>query len=177
MALSALVEAVDLELEPVEAAFADQVVLQKACGVVGESAAAEVGMDGEAAQLRDAAALVRDGEAHDACASAVELDDEASEVLRLALGALDLLEQLVARRGSSRGEERVDIVVARQRDEELDVVGSSAPDRHVHGRAGSTASGGALGRSSPEPSATPARISTRPTTIHAVISSSSSNAP
>ena len=132
-------------------------------------------MDGEPAELRDPAALVRDGEAHDAGARAVDLDDEAAEVLRLALGALDLLEQLLARRGASRREERVDVVVARQRDEELDVVGSSAADRHAHGRAGSTASGDAFGRSSPEPSATPARISTRPTTIHAVISSSSSN--
>ena len=48
--LRALVEAVDLELEPVVAALADQVPLQEAGGVVGRRAAAEVGMDGEPAQ-------------------------------------------------------------------------------------------------------------------------------
>ena len=55
----ALVEAVDLELEPVEAELADQVVLEQAGGVVGDAAAAEGGVDGEAADVDDPAAAVR----------------------------------------------------------------------------------------------------------------------
>ena len=45
MALRALVESVDLVLEPVKAALPDQAVLQEPGGVVGETAAAEVGMN------------------------------------------------------------------------------------------------------------------------------------
>ena len=60
MPLRALVEAVDLELDPVEAELADQVVLEQARGVVGEPSAAEAWMDGDAADVCDpAAAFVR----------------------------------------------------------------------------------------------------------------------
>ena len=45
MPLRPLVEAVDLELDPVEAALVDQVVLKPAGGVVGEVTAAEARVD------------------------------------------------------------------------------------------------------------------------------------
>ena len=59
MPLGTLVEAVDLELEPVQAALEDQVSLQQAGGLVGEPAAAEARVDGEAADVGDPAAAVR----------------------------------------------------------------------------------------------------------------------
>ena len=57
----ALVEAVDLELEAVEAELAEQVALEEPRSLVGEPAAAEVGVDREPAEPRDPAALVRAG--------------------------------------------------------------------------------------------------------------------
>ena len=74
MADRPLVEAVDLQLEPVVAAFADQVVLEQAGGVVGEPAAAEVGMDRDPADVRDPAPDVRPLARTRARALAVELD-------------------------------------------------------------------------------------------------------
>ena len=58
MPLRPLVEAVDLELDPVEAALVDQVALEEPRRVVGEPAAAEGGMDGEAADVDDPATPV-----------------------------------------------------------------------------------------------------------------------
>ena len=54
--LRPLVEAVDLELDPVEAALVDQVPLEESRRIVGEPAAAEARMDGEAADVDDRAA-------------------------------------------------------------------------------------------------------------------------
>ena len=55
----ALVEAVDLELEPVVAEVVDEVALEDPGGLVGDPAAAVVGVDGQAAQARDPAAPAR----------------------------------------------------------------------------------------------------------------------
>ena len=57
----ALVEGVDLELEPVEAELAEQVALEQPRRLVGEPAAAEVRVDREPAEPRDPVALVRAG--------------------------------------------------------------------------------------------------------------------
>jgi hypothetical protein len=89
-------------------------------------------MDGQPAKRRDAAALVLDAEAHDPCALAVDLDHEAAELLRLTLRPFDLREQLLARRRPPRGEIWVHLVVRRQLDEEVDVVGCRPPDRDAH---------------------------------------------
>ena len=97
-------------------------------------------MDREPAELGDPAALVLDAEAHHAGRLAVDLDHEAAEVLRLALRARDLLEQLLARGRTAGGQVRVDVLVRRQLDEEVDVGRRRPTDRDTHGRAGSTAS-------------------------------------
>jgi hypothetical protein len=83
MGLRALVEAVDLELEPVVAEVEDQVPLEQPRGLVGETTAAEVRMHRERAEVRDPAALVGDLEAHQPGRLPVELDHEAAELLRL----------------------------------------------------------------------------------------------
>src|SRR5439155_1207155 len=66
MALGALVEAVDLELEPVEAELEDQVPLEELRRPVGQPPAAKVGMHRERAQVGYPAAPVCDLEAHQA---------------------------------------------------------------------------------------------------------------
>ena len=76
--LRPLVEAVDLELDPVEAELADQVALQQAGGVVGEPAAAEARMHGDAAGVGDPAAAVLALPRHRAGALAAVLDDRAA---------------------------------------------------------------------------------------------------
>ena len=133
VALGALVEAVDLELDPVEAALADQVVLQEACGVVGEPAAAEVGMDRDAADVRDPAADVRPLPEHRAGAVAVQLDDEQAALLGIALELLGDPVPLVAAAG---GQERADGLVGVEVGEEVEVVRLGATERDAHGRAG-----------------------------------------
>src|SRR6266516_1754190 len=60
----ALVEGVDLELEPVQAEVDEQVPLELPGGVVRDSATAEVRVDGEPAQARDPRPGVRQLEAH-----------------------------------------------------------------------------------------------------------------
>ena len=83
----ALVEAVDLELQPVEVELEQQVALKEPRGLVGEPAATELGMDREPAEIRDAVALVGDVEAHQAgtppFAVLLDLDHEAAGLLRL----------------------------------------------------------------------------------------------
>ena len=61
-------------------------------------------------------------EAHRARALAVGLDDEDAERLGLGLGALDLREDLVASLRAHGGEERLDVLVRDELDEEVDVV-------------------------------------------------------
>ena len=103
MALRPLVEAVDLELEPVEATFADQVVLQAPRGVVGEPAAAEVRVDRDPADVRDPATGVRPLPEHRTGAVTLQLDDEQAALLRVALELLGDPVPLVAsarRRGT-----------------------------------------------------------------------------
>ncbi len=72
----ALVEPVDLELEPVEVEVEQQMALKETSRVVGQAAAPEVGVHREAAEIRDSAAPVLKVEAHHAGAAplAVLLD-------------------------------------------------------------------------------------------------------
>ena len=77
---------------------------------------------------REAAGFARSGsagssvEADGARALAVDLDDEAPEVLRLGDRAVDLGGDLVARLAPRTAEERPRLVVREQLDEEVDVV-------------------------------------------------------
>ena len=59
-----LVEAVALELQPVEAEVVEQVTLQLPRRFVGDPTAAEIRMRRKTAKIRDLAALVRDVESH-----------------------------------------------------------------------------------------------------------------
>ena len=127
--LCTLVEAVDLELDPVKAKLSDQIVLQEPGGVVGEPAAAEVGMDGEAAHVGDPAAAVTEAPAHRACGLAVELDGEEAA----GLGVLsDLLDDPVPVVGAHSGEEGSHVLVAVQLDQKLEIVRSGGADRNGH---------------------------------------------
>jgi hypothetical protein len=89
VALRPLVEAVDLELEAVEAELEEQIPLKQLRRVVGEAAAAEVRMDGEVSEVGDPRAPVGELEAHRAGAAPLavilDLDDETPELFRLRL--------------------------------------------------------------------------------------------
>src|SRR5581483_10345770 len=92
----ALVEGVDLELEPVEAELVEQEALELPRRVVRDPPAAEARVDGEALDPRDPVPLVRDVKAERARRLAVDLDHEAAERLRLGERPLDLLDDLPA---------------------------------------------------------------------------------
>src|SRR5665213_2434547 len=70
----ALVEAVDLQLDPVQVEVDEQMALELAHGLVADPAAAEARMDREPPRLRDPAALVDEAEADRACTLAAGLD-------------------------------------------------------------------------------------------------------
>ena len=89
-------------------------------------------MDREAAEVGDPAPRVAALEPHGACTLAVDLDDEEPERFRLGLGALDLREDLVGALRPHRGQERLDLVVRHQVDEEVGVVRPRPPDRDAH---------------------------------------------
>ena len=73
-----LVEAVDLELEPVEAELVEEMSLEEPRGLVRDLPAAEVRVDGEATEVGDPVRPPR-LEAHDAGTVAVHLDHEHPE--------------------------------------------------------------------------------------------------
>src|SRR6185312_11986026 len=174
--LGPLVEAVDLELQPVKAELVDQVLLEEARRLVGEPPAAEVGMHRQGAEVRDPAPRVRDLEAHQAGRLAVGLDHEAAELLRLGLRALDLLEQPVAVARPHDRHERVDVLVRHQLEQEVDVARLGSPQGHVHGEGAATGSR-RWRRTAPDPSATPPRISAIPASSSQVSGSPSSSTP
>ncbi len=127
-----LVEAVDLELHPMEAEVVDQVALEETRRLVRRSSSAKVGMDGEAAEIGNSAALVGAFEVHRPCAPAVHLDDEDAERIGLGLGALHLTADRLRIFRPHRREEGLDILVRDELDEEVHVVEARAPDGDVH---------------------------------------------
>ena len=172
MANGSLVEAVDLELDPVEATLADQVMLEQARGVVGEPAATEAGMDRDASDVRDPAADVRPPPEQRARTLSVELDHEQPALLGIAFEVLGDAVPLVPAGG---GEKRAHVVVGVEVGEEVEVIGLGGSKRDGHGRAGAVARRG--NRTAPDASATPPRISASPASVVAVISSSRIIAP
>ena len=158
-----LVERVDLELEPVEPELDEQQPLELPRRVVCDSAAAEVRMHGETLQPRDPVRLVDDVEAESPRALAVDLDDEAAELLRLALRARHLLGQRRTVELGPGAEERTDVLAGDELREEVDVVGPGAPDGDAaHASEASDRRRRRDGRSAPVPSPTPRSTSTRP---------------
>src|SRR5439155_7418586 len=177
MALGALVEAVDLELEPVEAELEDQVPLEELRRPVGQPPAAKVGMHRERAQVGDPAAPVCDLEAHQARRLAVDLDHEAAELVGLAAGALDLGLQTFAVARPDDGQVRLDIVMRHQLEQEVDVARLGPAKRDLaHGDGAATGSR-RVKPTAPDPSATPPRISTMPASSSQVSGSPSSRTP
>ena len=173
VALRALVESVDLELEPVKAALPDQAVLQQPRGVVGEPAAAEVGINRDPADVRDPAADVRPLPEHRAGTLSVELDHKELALLGIAPELLGNAVPVVAAGG---GQERADVLAGVEAGEEVEIVLLGATDRDAHGRAVTVARRRGS-RTAPEARATPPRISTSPPSIEAVICSSRIVAP
>ena len=132
-------------------------------------------MDREPAEPRDPAAPVADLERHRACAQAVDLDHEEAVFLRLALRALDQPQHAVAVALAARRQERLDLVVVEELDEEVDVVGRRPPNQGADSTAAAVCR--RSGRQTPEPSATPPRISASPASIVARSGSSRIVAP
>ena len=116
-----LVEPVNLELQAMEVEIEDEVALQDPSRLVGEAAAAEVGMHGKRFEIGDSTALVHELVPHDAGTLPVDLDDQPTEALGSVLRALDLLHQAVAVLRTDRSEERLHLIVRDQREQKVDV--------------------------------------------------------
>ena len=175
MALGALVEAVDLELEPVEAELEDQEALEEARGLVGDPAPAEPRVDREPAETRDPASFVRSLPGAHARRLTVDFDQHHAARAGLFLEALEIGEDVCAVVAPGRRQPGAYVAVGVELDDEVEVGARRAADRHAHVRTGSAARRGR--RSVPEASATPARISAPPSSMVAVIASSRISAP
>ena len=137
--------------------------------LVPDLAAAELGVDGKAAELRNTASVVDALEVHRPGPFAVDLDDEDAELLGLCLRAFDLRQHGVPVPRSDRGEVRLDVLVCKEGGQEVDVIRPGSTDGDGH--AGSPCARGPRIRR-PEASATPPRINTRPPSAAAVTGSS-----
>ena len=158
----ALVEAVDLELEAVEAEVEDQVALEEPRRVVGEPAAPEVRVDRERRRGR------RSGCAGSRARSRIvpRARRRPRSRRRRTPPARPRERSISARspsrsRGPDRGEERLDLLVGHELDEEVDVVaaGPRGSRRSRRLRRGRLA---AREAHAPEPSATPAEDQREP---------------
>ena len=137
----------------------DQVPLEQARRVVGEPAAAEVGVDRERAEVRDPVALARELVPHGARALPVDADDEPAEPLRLRPRPLDLRGDVLARSRPVRAQEGLDVRMRGELDEEVDIVGIGPPQLDHAGWAAADRRGR---RSAPEPVTIPSRIRASP---------------
>src|SRR4249919_1488503 len=173
VAHGALVEPVDLHLHAVIAEVVEEVALEESRGSVGHLRATEVGVDRKTAEVCDPASSVPPFEAHRPGALAVRLDDEDAEGIRLAVGAGDLGEDLLASLRAHGREVRLDVLVADELDEEVGVVRACAPDRDHYAGSSCTRT---PNRRWPEASATPSSMSASPVIATALTGSSSSAA-
>ncbi len=150
--------------------------------LVGQTLSPELRVHCEPIQMRDPAAAVlhlerhAPGELPARPRAVVDLDHEASIVVRLARRLLDRGRDRLPIPRPPAGEVRLDLLVVRELDEEVDVLGPGAADADAH-RPGSTAAARAFDRTNPEPSATPSRISPSPPASAAVIGSPRKTAP
>src|SRR5690242_19271742 len=161
MALCAVVEAVDLELQPVVAEVVDQVPLEEARRLVGDLPPAEIRVHRQRAEVRDSAAAVADLEAHQAGGLAVDLDHEAAELPGLGLRPFDLGGEPFAVARPPHGKVLHDVVLVHQLEQEIEVLRPGPPDGDAHGLGAAT--GSRFGsRTAPEPNATPPWINTIP---------------
>ncbi len=183
-----LVEPVDLELQPVVVQVDEQVALKNVRRLVGEVAAAKVRVHRQSAEVRDAAAAVRDVVTEDPRAPPVavllDLDHEPPGLPGLRHGLLDLGLHVFARMGANDREIGLDVFVRSELRVELRVVRARPPEPEAvagedlaHGAAGTASACRRRRNATPEPSAVPMRISTRPAIAWTVIGSSSNSAP
>src|SRR6185312_9956720 len=105
MRAGALVEGVDLELEPVVPELLEQKLLEEPSGLVREPATPEAWMHGEVLEAGDPIRLVRDVIAERSGPLAIQPDHEPAEGVRLGERALDLLEDLLPARRRAWAEE------------------------------------------------------------------------
>src|SRR5438067_486548 len=131
-------------------------------------------MNGEPLEMRDPRAAVVDLEAHGARAAAVDLDHESPVPRRIGDRTLELGSEGVAIAGRAAAEERLDVRVIQELEQEVEIVDPCSPDRD-HGVSAAGARRGK--RSVPVPSATPARMSSSPPIAEAVTFSSRKIAP
>lgn len=131
-------------------------------------------MDGEAAEIGDAASAIRPLEAHRPRALGVDLDDENAERLGIRLRLCDLGEDLVATLRTHGCEERLDVRVRDELDEEVRVVRPCATDRYVHAADSCTR---VPKKRWPDASAAPTTMRPNPASIAAVTASSRKTAP
>src|SRR4029079_1539116 len=131
-------------------------------------------MHGESAEARDAAPRVRPLEPHRACPLSVHLDQEEPERVRFVLRALDLCADLgVSIRANGR-EERLDVLVCDELDQEGHVVGAGASDGHAHAVASCTRT---PKKRCPDARTAPATMNANPAIMAAVTGSSRRSAP
>ena len=174
----AIVEAVALELKTMEAEVVQQVPLELPRGLVRKPASAEIRVRREASEIRDLAALVPDVESHGARAFPVlslrRFDHEPAGLERLALGTLDLLQQrlTVARPAPDMNGSMSSWFASSS--EEIEIVNRRPADANVHS---GTGAGRRVQATSPEPRATPPRMSPSPTSFWGVRDSSRRVAP
>jgi phosphoribosylformylglycinamidine synthase len=134
VSLRTLVEAVDLELEPVVAEILKEMALQLARRFVGHALPAVVRMDCETLEMSDPRATVFHLEAHRARTSAVHLDDEAAVRRRIRVGSFDPRRNRSLVVHSPPAEKGLHVVVIHELDEEVDIVGTRPSDGDHHGQ-------------------------------------------
>src|SRR5262249_53086833 len=127
----ALVEAVDLHLESMEAEILEQVTLELACRLVAELLPAEVRVDRETATLGDLAGATGAVEPQSPGRRPVDLDDELPGLPRLLLRALDRGDDPLAVLRADRREVRLDVLVGEKVDQEVGVLERRAAELHV----------------------------------------------
>ena len=143
--MRALVEAVDLELQPVEAEVDQEVALQQPRRVVADAAAAEVRVHGEPADVRDAGAAVDELEVDRAGALAVDLDHEEPE--RVGLAAENARSARGRRRARAAATAARNGCTSSSSSSAARNATSPAPARRIE----TLTTGGRLDRTSPEP--------------------------
>ncbi len=128
----ALVEPVDLHLDPMEAEVAEEVTLDRPSGLDADALPPEARVDREPADRGDPRAPVHALPGRRPRRFPVDLDDEHPERLGLALGPLDLLGDRLLGEGAHGREEGRDVLAPQQTDEVRHVRARRAAERDAH---------------------------------------------
>src|SRR5262249_13581496 len=120
----ALVEAIDLQLEAMKAELDQQAMLEQPGRSVRDPPAARGRVHRQPFQARDLRSRVHGLESEPTGALAVDFDHETTELARLRHGAFDLGAKRIAIECSAAAEERLDLLVVEEAEEELEVIAS-----------------------------------------------------